>query len=275
MIAKPILVTGATGKTGSRVLERLRARGLDAQSGSRKAPTPFDWDDATTWGPALAGKGAVYVNYHPDFAYPGAIDNLTAFARTAADAGVHRLVMLTGRGEHHAELGEQVIAASGLGFTIVRSAWFAQNFSEGSLRDPVMAGVLPMPGGEIAEPIIDIDDLADVLVAALTDDGHQGQTYDATGPRLLTFAEVADILSGAIGQRVGYLPITYEAFHAELLATSGQVFADIVTAVARETFDGRNARLGDGVMRAIRRKPRDFTEFAQNAALSGKWADAA
>lgn len=275
MTSDPILVTAATGKTGSRVLSRLRAAGHDARLGSRKAPVPFDWDDFGTWGKALQGCRSVYVNYHPDFAFPGAIENLTAFTEAASTAGVERLVMLTGRGEHHAEMGERVIAASGLEYTIVRSAWFAQNFSEGSLRDPVMDGVLPMPGGELEEPIIDIDDLADVIVAALTEPDHSGCIYDCTGPRLLGFAEMADILSGAIGRRVDYLPISFEDFHAELEATSGALFADIVTDIARETFDGRNAKLGDGVMRAIKRQPRDFTEFARAAAWAGKWADAA
>ncbi|MDJ0637949.1 MAG: NAD(P)H-binding protein [Paracoccaceae bacterium] len=275
MTSKPILITGATGKTGSRVLDRLKASGHDANSGSRKAQPPFDWDDLSTWETALSGTWAVYVNYHPDYAFPGAIENLARFIHVAASCGVERLVILTGRGEYHAQLGEEVIAKSGLDYTIVRSAWFAQNFSEGSLWEPVMEGVVPMPGGDLEEPIIDIDDLAEVIVEALTGTGHSGQTYECTGPRLLGFAEVADILSGAMGRRVDYLPISFEDFHAELETTSGPVFADIVTGIARETFDGRNAKLGDGVMRAIGRAPRDFTEFAQAAASAGKWAKAA
>jgi uncharacterized protein YbjT (DUF2867 family) len=275
MKLKPILVIGATGKTGSRVLARLKSAGITARSGSRKAALPFDWDDQSTWKPALNGVGAVYVNYHPDFAFPGALENLACFTQAAAASGVDRLVMLTGRGERHAQLAEEVVATSGLDFTIVRSAWFAQNFSEGALWQPVMDGLLPMPGGNIAEPIIDIEDLADVLAAALTGSGHAGEKYDCTGPRLLCFAEVADILSGAIGRHVGYLPITFEDFHAELEASSGPVFADVVTSIARETFDGRNAVLGDGVMRSIGRTPRDFTQFAQAAASAGKWAKAA
>ncbi len=275
MTSNPIFITGATGKTGSRVLARLKNAGHDARSGSRKAQPPFDWDDPTTWETALRGIWAVYVNYHPDYAFPGAIENLTRFTRVAATCGVERLVILAGRGEHHAQRGEEVIAKSGLDYTIVRSAWFAQNFSEGSLWAPVMKGVVPMPGGDIEEPIIDIDDLADVVVEALTGAGHSGQTYDCTGPRLLCFAEVADILSGAMGRRVDYLPISFEDFHAEIEPTSGTVFADIVTNIARETFDGRNAKIGDGVMRAIGRTPRDFTEFAQAAAAAGKWAKAA
>ena len=236
---------------------------------------PFDWDDPAKWVTALRGMGAVYVNYHPDYAFPGAIDNLTRFTDVAASCGVDRLVILTGRGEHHAQLGEDVITGSGLDYCIVRSAWFAQNFSEGSLWEPVMSGVVPMPGRDLEEPVIDIDDLADVIVEALTGAGHSGQTYDCTGPRLLGFAEIADILSGAMGRRVDYLPISFEDFHAELEATSGPVFADIVTGIARETFDGRNAKIGDGVMRAIGRAPHDFTEFAQAAAAAGKWAKAA
>ena len=275
MSSNPILITGATGKTGSRIMARLKAAGHNVRSGSRKGATPFDWDNPRTWQKALDGVNAVYVNYHPVYAFPGAIDNLNNFARVAKSCGVERVVMLTGRGEHYAQLGEEVIANSGLDYTIVRSAWFAQNFSEGSLWEPVMEGVLPMPGGEIEEPIIDIDDLADVIVEALTGSGHAGQTYECTGPRLLGFAEVADILSGAIGRRVDYLPISFDDFHAELEATSGGLFADIVTNIARETFDGRNAHLGDGVMRAIGRQPRDFTTFANAAASAGKWAKAA
>ncbi|MDJ0994919.1 MAG: NmrA family transcriptional regulator [Dinoroseobacter sp.] len=275
MKSKPILVTGATGKTGSRVLSRLRTAGFDARSGSRKAPVPFDWDNPATWAKALDGIASVYVNYHPDFAFPGAIENLRSFTEVAGGAGVTRLVMLTGRGEHHAKLGEQVIVNSGLHYTIVRSAWFAQNFSEGSLWEPVMEGVLPMPGENLEEPIIDIDDLADVIVAALTQDGHNGETYECTGPRLLGFAEMADILSGAMGRRVNYLPISFEDFHAELQATSGKLFADIVTNIARETFDGRNAKVENGVVRALGRAPKDFTEFANAAAWARKWTKAA
>lgn len=275
MATESILVTGATGKTGSRVMSRLKAAGYDPRPGSRRARIPFDWDDATTWSNALRDIKGVYINYHPDFGFPGAIENLSGFTRAAQSAGVQRLVMLSGRGEYHAQRAEGVIARSGLQYTIVRSAWFAQNFSEGALRDPVMEGVLPVPGNGIEEPVIDIEDLADVIAAALTGPGHSGQVYECTGPRLLTFAEAADILSGATGRHIGYLPISFEEFHASLEAASGVLFADIVTDIARETFDGRNAKLGDGVMRAIGRPPRDFSEFAKAAALAGKWADAA
>ncbi|MEM8693565.1 MAG: hypothetical protein AAGG57_16995 [Pseudomonadota bacterium] len=153
MTPKPILITGATGKTGARVLAQLKAAWHDARSGSRKAPIPFDWDDPATWEKALRDMRDVYVNYHPDYAFPEAIVNLTRFTRVAASCGVERLVILIGRGENHAQLSEGVISRSGLDYTSVRSAWFAQNFFEGSLWEPLMAGVVPMPGGDLEEPL--------------------------------------------------------------------------------------------------------------------------
>ena len=189
--------------------------------------------------------------------------------------GLDHLVLLSGRGEHHARLGEEVVRTSGIDFTIVRAAWFAQNFSEGYLRDPVLAGVLPMPGGDVAEPIIDIDDIADVVVAALTEPGHEGQLYEVTGPRLMTFADLAVELSTALGRDVQYIPITFEDFHASVAQAGGDFVADVFTAIARETLDGRNAHLADGVQRALGRPPRDFAEFAKAAARSGAWTQAA
>jgi len=275
MQTKPTLVIGATGKTGRRVAARLKAKGLPVRYGARNSATPFDWEAPETWAPALTGVRAAYVTYFPDLAFPGAVEKLDSLCETAKDAGVEHLVLLSGRGEHHARLGEEVVRNSGVGFTIVRSAWFAQNYSEGYLRDPILAGVLPMPGGDIVEPIIDIDDIADVVVAAITEKGHTGKLYEVTGPRLMSFAEMANALSHAIGRPIRHIPISFEAFHAEI-ATSGDAFvADVFTAIARETLDGRNAQVCDGVQKALGRPPRDFVTYAVQAAKSGAWPSAA
>jgi uncharacterized protein YbjT (DUF2867 family) len=275
MQTNPILVIGATGKTGSRVAARLEKSGHDVRRGSRRAPIPFDWDAPETWAPVLDGVSSVYVTYFPDIAMPGALERVEGLCAAAKSAGVRRLVMLSGRGEHHAKLGEEVVRHSGIDFTLIRSAWFAQNFSEGYLRDPILAGVLPMPGGEVQEPIIDVDDIADVAVAALTEDGHSGELYEVTGPMLMTFAEMAAALSEAIGRPIQHMPITFEEFHASVAEAGGDEIASIFTAIARETLDGRNAVLADGVERAIGRKPRDFIDFARAAAKAGAWRDAA
>ncbi|MBS0125050.1 NAD(P)H-binding protein [Thetidibacter halocola] len=272
---QPILVIGATGKTGVRVAAKLEAKGLPVRRGSRNSATPFDWEAPETWAPALTGARAAYVTYFPDLAFPGAVEKLESLVETAQDVGVEHLVLLSGRGEHHARLGEEVVRNSGVNFTIVRAAWFAQNFSEGYLRDPVLAGVLPMPGGDIAEPIIDIDDIADVAVAALTEEGHRGKLYEVTGPRLMTFAEMADVLSQATGRPIRHIPISFEDFHANVAAAGGDFVADVFTAIARETLDGRNAHTTDGVVQALGRPPRDFTDFARSAASADAWPTAA
>lgn len=270
-----ILVIGATGKTGRRVASRLEARGVPVRRGSRSSATPFDWEAPETWAPALRGVRAAYVTYFPDLAFPGAVEKLESLCETARDVDVEHLVLLSGRGEHHARLGEEVVCNSGVDYTIVRAAWFAQNFSEGYLRDPILAGVLPMPGGDIAEPIIDIDDIADVAVAALTEEDHKGELYEVTGPRLMSFADMADELSRATGREIRHIQISFEEFHANIAEAGGTFVADVFTAIARETLDGRNAHTTDGVMRALGRGPRDFADFARDASRTGAWTSAA
>ena len=275
MQTQPILVIGATGKTGRRVATKLAASGHAVRHGSRNSTTPFDWEAPETWAPALTGARAAYVTYFPDLAFPGAVDKLGSLCETASDCGVEHLVLLSGRGEHHARLGEQVVRDSGIDFTIVRAAWFAQNYSEGYLRDPILAGVLPMPGGDIAEPIIDIEDIADVAVAALTEDGHKGALYEVTGPRLMSFAQMAEELTSAIGRPIRHIPISFDEFHANIAEAGGTFVADVFTAIARETLDGRNAHVTDGVQRALGRPPRDFADVARSEARSGTWPVAA
>ncbi|MEL7300781.1 MAG: NmrA family transcriptional regulator [Pseudomonadota bacterium] len=275
MTDQPILVVGATGKTGSRVASKLEAKGLIVRRGARRSETPFDWDDPGIWAPVLSGVSKAYVTYFPDLAFPGAVEKLEAFTKVAKDTGLRHIVLLSGRGEHFASQGEDIVRASGLPFTIVRAAWLAQNFSEGYLRDPILGGVLPMPGGDIREPIIDIDDIPDVVVAALTEDGHIGERYEVTGPQLLTFAEMAEVLSATLQRRIQHIPITFEDFHANVAASGGHFVADVFTQIARETLDGRNAHTSDGVERALGRKPRDFAQFAQTAMGSGAWTAAA
>ena len=186
MTDQPILVIGATGKTGSRVAARLEAKGLPVRRGARGARIPFDWEEPSTWTAALDGASSAYVTYFPDLAFPGAGEKVEALCAAAKTAGLERFVLLSGRGEHHARLGEDVVRASGLDFTLVRSAWFAQNFSEGYLRDPILSGVLPMPGGDVGEPFIDVDDIADVAVGLRrrVDENNVGvgpNTADGTG----------------------------------------------------------------------------------------------
>ena len=272
---KPILVLGGTGKTGRRVAERLKIRGLPVRIGSRSGQPPFDWSNPATWTPALDGVGAVYISYYPDVAAPGGVEAVSSFARVAMANGVRRLVLLSGRGEPEAEEAEAAVRASGADLTILRATWFAQNFSEGFMLEPVQQGVIALPAGNTPEPFVDLDDIADVAVAALTEDGHIGQLYELTGPRLLTFDEVTEEIAQVTGREIRYVPISIEAYAtaATEQGLPGEV-VDLLRYLFGVVLDGRNARLGDGVERALGRPPRDFREYARAAAATGVWAAA-
>ncbi|WP_340159965.1 NmrA family NAD(P)-binding protein [uncultured Hoeflea sp.] len=272
---QPILVIGSTGKTGSRIVRSLKEKGFSVREGSRNSDIPFDWEQPETWTAALSGVTAAYVSYFPDLAFPGAADKIRALTVAATKAGVRKLVLLSGRGEAHAVACEEIVRNSGLAFTLVRAAWFAQNFSEGYLLPPVLEGVVALPAGDIKEPIVDVDDIADVAVAALTDDRHDGELYEITGPRLLSFGEAAAEISAAAGIPVHYQPITLEQFHEGMLEIGGPLIADVFTEICRETLDGHNAYLTDGVQRALGRAPRDFADFCRSVAASGVWKQAA
>ena len=270
--AQITLVLGGTGKTGRRIVERLTARGLPTRVGSRRGAPPFDWEDRSTWAPALDGVGSVYVSYYPDLAVPGAVETVGSFAELAVASGVPRLVLLSGRGEPEAEQAEQAVLASGAELTILRATWFSQNFSESYFVDSLLDGELALPAGDTKEPFVDAEDIADVAVAALLDSRHAGRLYELTGPRLLSFAEAVEEIAQATGRELRYVPVPLGAFASALIAhdVPGDV-VDLLTYLFGEVLDGRNARLTDGVQRALGRQPRDFRDYARDAAGAGIW----
>jgi uncharacterized protein YbjT (DUF2867 family) len=266
------LVLGGTGKTGRRVAQRLATLGWPTRIGSRAGEPPFDWQDPGTGAPALDGVGSVYVAYYPDLAAPGAVDVVGSFADVAVKQGVRRLVLLAGRGEPEAEQAEQAVRDSGGDVTVVRSTWFMQNFSEDYMLDHILAGVVALPAGGTAEPLVDAEDIADVAVAALTDDRHIGELYELTGPRLLTFSEAVGEIAKATGRDLRYEPVSVEE-HAAAAAehgVPGEVI-DLLTYLFSEVLDGRNAHVTDGVGRVLGRPPRDFADYARDTAATGIW----
>jgi uncharacterized protein YbjT (DUF2867 family) len=268
-----ILVLGGNGKTGRRVVERLRRANHDVRPGSRAGAPPFDWDDRTTWGPALRGVGAAYVSYQPDLTFSGAVDAVGAFAREAAAAGVGRLVLLSGRGEPEARLAEEAVAAAGADWSVVRASYFMQNFSEAAFADGVRAGEIVFPAGETPEPFVDAEDIADVAVAALTQEGHAGRVHEVTGPRLLTFADAAAQIAAATGREVRYVAVTPQVYRERLVADGlPEDAAATLTNLFTTTLDGRNAYVTGDVRAALGREPRDFADFARGTAESGAWS---
>jgi uncharacterized protein YbjT (DUF2867 family) len=160
---------------------------------------------------------------------------------------------------------------TGADVTIVRCAWFMQNFSEDYLVGPILDGEVVLPASDQAEPFIDADDIADVAVAALTDDRHIGEVYELTSPRLMTFPGAVSEIATATGREIRYVPISADEYAAgageqgvpaEFVGFLSYLFSDVL---------GRNADLTDGVERALGRPPRDFSAFVRDAAASGAW----
>jgi uncharacterized protein YbjT (DUF2867 family) len=270
-MAEPILVTGATGTIGRRVVDALRASGHDVRPASRTSPCPFDWGDPDSWPAALDGVQAMFLMAPDDV--PVEPD----FVKLAADTGVERVVLLSSGAieEMHDERlleAERLVKESGINWTILRSSWFDQNFDEGFFQPGVMAGAVCMPVGDVRQVFVDAEDVGAVAAVALTADGHAGNTYAVTGPRALTFAEAVATIGEAIGR-----PLTFDgstSAYVAMLVEVGmpQEQADLIAS----TFDGLRSRGDDEPTDTVRRltgkEPIDFRDYVADAAKRGAWA---
>jgi len=274
MSEQTILVTGGTGMTGSRVTQLLRARGAHPRVASRTSERRFDWTDPGTWDAALAGVTAVYLAYAPDLAVPGADATVAALTDRAARAGARRVVLLSGRGEPGALRAEQAVraaaATAGIDCTVVRASWFVQNFTEGQFVESLRAGELALPVDDVPEPFTDADDIAEVAVAALLDDGHAGLTHELTGPRALTFAAAVAEIAGVTGAPLRFRSVPVAEFTVDLAAQGvpGET-VELLTHLFTEVLDGRNATPTDGVQRALGRPATEFAVSVRRSTAAG------
>ena len=268
----PILIISRNGKTGSRVNQRLQAMGHDTRAVSRSTHPSFDWEDRATWQPALEGARAGYVTYQPDLAVPKAEADIEEFLRVATEAGLEHIVLLSGRGEEGAERAEAILKVSGISWNIVRASWFAQNFSESFMLEGILAGELVLPADDTVEPFIDVDDIADVAVAALTEPGLRNRLFEVSGPRAMTFAQCIDEISKAIGYPVKYTNVPVDAY---IDAMKQQGAPEDLQWLLRElftvVFDGRNSNVVFGVEEALGRPATDFKTYLQKTIQTGVW----
>lgn len=270
--ANNILVIGGTGKTGRRVAERLEAIGMQVRIGSRSVDPPFDWQNPETWAAALDGMDKVYITFQPDLAVPGARQAIDGLTSQAVKAGIKKMVLLSGRGEKEAELCEQVVMNAGVDWTIVRASWFNQNFSESFFLDPILEGQVALPRAEALVPYVDADDIADVVVAALLGDTHTGRTFELTGPRQLTFKQVADEISKATGRDIGFHSVTMDAYVKML--REYQVPEDyiwLINYLFTEVLVDRNSSITDDIQKVLGRPAKDFADYARETAMAGIW----
>jgi uncharacterized protein YbjT (DUF2867 family) len=268
-----IVIIGGNGKTGARVNARLQALGYSTRPVSRSTTPSFDWDNPETWRAVLKGTRAAYVTYQPDLAVPKAESAIKAFSQMAIENGLEHVVLLSGRGETGAQRAEEVLKASGISWNIVRASWFFQNFSESFMLEGILAGELVLPAGATVEPFIDADDIADVVVATLTEPGHREKVYEVTGPRALTFAQCVEEISAALGRPVKYTSIPVDQF-MDALREEGVpeglqwLLHELFTVV----FDGRNSEVMPGVQEALGRPAKDFKTYVQKTVESGVWS---
>lgn len=264
--AMTTLITGGTGKTGGRVAQHLTTLGRPVRAVHRHSEPRFDWHDATTWDQALTGCTSAYLCFQPDLGLPGADAILGAFARRAVDLGCTRLVLLSGRGEDGARRSEAALVETGADWTILRSSFFFQNFSESFWAEEIASGSLTMVTSSVGEPFVDADDVADVAVAALLDPAHVGRVHELTGPRLITFAAITEEIAAAIGHPVEFRELPVAEYVAALVAAG--LDAEDAAGMAYlfdEVLDGRNAHLDSGIHDVLGREPRDFAAFARDA----------
>ncbi len=271
MLPNLTLVTCGRGKTGRRVATRLAALGLPVRVGSRAAAPPFDWRSAATWPAALDGVDAVYLAYYPDVASPEAAEHIEAFTLRAIASGVRRIVMLSRRGSREAEHCDAIVRALPIEWTLLRSSWLAQTFSEGFLLKPLLRGEVLLPPGDISEPFVDADDVADVAVAALTEPDHIGEVYDLSGPRLWTLRAAIDEIASATRRRIRCVDVSLDELTIALSADVPPAVAGLTTYLLAEALERKYGVVTAGVPRALGRLPRDFSDYVRDTAGTELW----
>ncbi|SCB31511.1 NmrA family NAD(P)-binding protein [Rhizobium hainanense] len=268
-----IAIIGGLGKTGGRVAERLKERGIMVRAASRSTTPRFDWQERSTWRQALEGASTAYVTFQPDLSVDWAAEAIGVLAKTAAEAGVGHIVLLSGRGEDGAVRSEERLKAAGIDYTVLRASWFSQNFSEGAFMDGILQGKLALPAGDVPEPFIDADDIADAAVECLIDPRHRNQTYELTGPYALTFRQAVSEIAAASNRTVQYETVPIEAFIAEMTAYGlPQETTDLLHELFTQVLDGRNSPVMDGVSQILGRKAKNFSDYARETAATGIWS---
>ncbi|WP_369207108.1 SDR family NAD(P)-dependent oxidoreductase [Streptomyces sp. PU-14G] len=276
MTPKTHLVLGATGRTGRRIAARLRLRDTPVRAASRSSPARFDWYEPDGWDAVLRDVDVAYVVPPP---VPGPVHEFVARAEAA---GVRRLVLLSGRGMdgwgdssfgRHMLSAEEAVRGSSREWTVLRASNFAQNFDEDVFHAPLVAGALALPAGEVPEPFIDVEDLADAATAVMTEgDRHAGRVYELSGPRSLTFAEAVALISRASGRSLTYRRITAEEYVSSLARQGlSRHDAEDVAAMFALMESGLIAETTDELASVLGRTPRTFEEYVVRAAAAGAW----
>ncbi len=271
-----ILVTGGTGKVGRRIVAQLLEIGPQAKAATRKVSqsgeVAFDWADSAGFAAALEGVRAVYLIAPPADDMLGA---MRPFLDQALAAGVERFVLQSASlieaggpmmGAVHAHL-----AAHAPRWSVLRPTWFMQNFSEQQHRQTICdesAIYSATEDGRVA--FIDAADIAAVAVEALTKPDFPNLDYVLTGPKTLSYDEVASQISGVIGRKVVHRRVTeQELASRHVKGGMPEPVAKSLAAMDTAIAGGAEDRITDQVKAVTRKSPGNFQSFALENA--GAW----
>lgn len=270
---KPILVLGGTGKTGRKIVHHLAQAKIDYRIGSRSAEIPFDWDKPENWSELIFGVESIYITYQPDLAIPGALEAIEKLVALAKSLGVNKLVLLSGKGEKEAELCEQLVLGSGLEATVLRASWFNQNFSESFFLDPILQGHVALPKAQAKVPYVDTDDIAEVAFKVLTEDGHEQQIYELTGPELWTFEELIAAIAEVSKRDLQFTPISLSAYMTvmkQLGLPEGMVW--LIHSLFSEVIEAPgNDFISPDIEKLLGRPATSFQDYLQKTVKTGVW----
>jgi uncharacterized protein YbjT (DUF2867 family) len=274
-----VLVTGATGNVGSRLVQQLRRHGVPVRAFVRDAGRASaslgpdvdlavgDFADPASIRAALDGVDVLFLacaNVPPQVGYEGNVID------AAAQAGVRRLVKLSALGaeagsrvaywDWHAQI-ERHLRASGVPWVVLRPRFYMSNLL-GSVETIRSAGAIFAPAEGVKMPMIDPLDVAATAAVVLRDDGHEGRTYELTGPESITFHDVAARLSDVTGQPVRFVPVP-DAAALEGLVKAGMPawMAENLVTVFGMLREDPSAQVTDAVHALTGRQPRHLAEF--------------
>jgi uncharacterized protein YbjT (DUF2867 family) len=288
-MSSTILVTGATGKVGRRLIPLLVRRGVTVRAASRSPvaaragiePVRFEWTDKSIYETARKGVGGIYLVPGP-VPQPKHADYIRALLDDASAAGVERVVLLSSYGvgqappENPLRRIELAVESSSVPYTILRPVAFMQNFSEGlRWRESFAEGIrerdeIVGPGGDGTVSYVSAEDIARVATIALTEDGHAGKAYAPLGPEPLTLTQVAEHISWVAGRRIRYVETDRTPIRDALLASgappeTAEHNSQLYTYAFSSSMFGV---LNDDILDVTGRPPVSFGEFAVGAAAA-------
>ncbi|WP_319462019.1 NAD(P)H-binding protein [Micromonospora sp. RTP1Z1] len=267
-----IVVIGATGNVGRPLVRALAAAGEQVTAVSRQVsaadvpagvrPIPADLAEPAGLKVALDGAAALFLLLPGDLLAGGA--DPSGILDAARTAGVRRVVFLSSQGvatgRHPAQL-EQVVAASGLDWTVLRPGGFHSNALQWAetVRQQRLVGA---PFGDVALPTVDPDDIAEVAAVALRDPGHAGRTYELTGPEPISPRQQAAAIGQALGEPVRFVEQSAAQARARLLRVMPEPVVEATLDILGAPSPAEQ-RVSPDVARVLGRPPRAFADWAR------------